>query len=327
MHPADRPADPPRAEVMADASTPRASSIVTPTARVPAGLPSADGNFDYATAFSRNLGWVTADEQQRLRRSRIAIAGLGGVGGSHLLTLVRLGIGAFNLADPDRFELANFNRQAGANMNSVGAQKVTTLATLAREINPELDLRLFEDGVSASGVDFFLDGVDVYVDGLDFFAFEARSAVFAACRERRIPAITVAPLGMGAALLNFMPDGMSFEEYFRWTGCRDEEKAVRFLVGLAPALLQRAYLVDRERVDLGSQRGPSTAMACELCAGIAATEALKVLLGRGTLIAAPRGVQFDAFRNRMVRTWRPWGNRNPLQRLTIAAAKRQLGIA
>ena len=55
--------------------------------------------FRYEDAFSRNLGWVTAGEQQILRGKRAAIAGLGGVGGSHLLTLTRLGIGAFNIAD------------------------------------------------------------------------------------------------------------------------------------------------------------------------------------------------------------------------------------
>jgi len=74
--------------------------------------------FDYKVAFSRNIGWVTEAEQSRLRSKRIAIAGMGGVGGGHLLTLTRLGVGAFNIADFDAFELANFNRQAGA-MNRI----------------------------------------------------------------------------------------------------------------------------------------------------------------------------------------------------------------
>ena len=60
--------------------------------------------FDYHAAFSRNIGWVTETEQALLRTRRIAIAGLGGVGGSHLLTLTRLGIGRFNIADLDTFD-------------------------------------------------------------------------------------------------------------------------------------------------------------------------------------------------------------------------------
>lgn len=74
----------------------------------------AAAEFDYDLAFGRNIGWVTRDEQQALRAKRIAIAGLGGVGGSHLLTLTRLGVGAFHLADFDAFDVPNFNRQAGA---------------------------------------------------------------------------------------------------------------------------------------------------------------------------------------------------------------------
>ncbi len=285
---------------------------------------AASSTFSYDRAFARNVGWVTADEQRRLSRGRVAIAGLGGVGGSHLLTLTRLGIGAFHIADFDTFELANFNRQAGAVVSTLGRAKAEVLERMARDINPELDLRVFAKGVTDDSVGSFLEGVDVYVDGLDFFAFRARGAVFAACAARGIPAITVAPLGMGAALLNFMPGGMSFEEYFRWQGCSEQEMAIRFLIGLSPALLQRGYLADPSTVDFASGKGPSTPMACELCAGIAATEALKILLDRGRVIAAPRGVHFDAYRNKLVRTWRPFGNRNPVQRLAIALARRQL---
>jgi hypothetical protein len=89
-------------------------------------------------------------------------------------------------------------------------------------------------------------------------------------------------------------------------------------------MLQRGYLVDRARVNLAAHRGPSTVMACQLCAGVAATEGLKILLGRGDVLAAPWAMQFDAYRGKMVRTWRPGGNANPLQRLALALARRQL---
>lgn len=280
--------------------------------------------FSYDQAFARNLGWVTPAEQARLRGKRVAIAGLGGVGGLHLLTLARLGIGRFHLADFDRFELANFNRQSGASLSTLGALKVEVLAAMARDINPQTELELFAQGVSGENMDAFLEGVDVYVDGLDFFAFDARERTFAACHAKSIPATTVAPLGMGAALLNFMPGGMSFEEYFRLRGVDENEKIVRFLVGLSPAMLQRRYLADRSYIDLRAHRGPSTAMACQLCAGIAATEVLKMLLGRGRIHAAPMAVQFDAYRSRLAHTWRPGGNRNPLQRIALALARRQL---
>ena len=259
-----------------------------------------------------------------LRKKRVAIAGMGGVGGIHLLTLARLGIGAFSISDLDVFELVNFNRQAGAMMSTLEKPKAETLARMAKDINPELDIRVYPQGISRENVDRFLADADLYVDGMDFFAFEAREAIFSACHRLKIPATTAGPLGMSAALLNFLPGKMSFEEYFCWEGQTEEEKSVRFLLGLSPARLQFSYLADPTAVNLAERRGPSTGMACQLCAGMAATEALKILLGRGKVLSAPWGMQFDAYRNRLVKTWRPGGNRNPVQRLALMIARKKL---
>jgi molybdopterin/thiamine biosynthesis adenylyltransferase len=277
----------------------------------------SDMHFEYYSAFSRNIGWISHQEQDILKSKRIAIAGLGGVGGNHLLTLTRLGVGAFHIADFDVFELANFNRQAGATINHLNKAKVDVLAEMALDINPELDIKRYPKGVNQDNVSEFFTGVDVYVDGLDFFAFTARKAVFAACYKLGIPAITAAPLGMGAALISFMPGGMSFEDYFHWEDCSETEQALRFLIGLAPAGLHGRYLVDPSTIDLVGRKGPSTAIGCDLCAGVAATEALKILLQRGRVYSAPYAQQFDAFTNRMRRTWLPGGNRNPLQRFKL----------
>lgn len=282
-------------------------------------------NFEYATAFTRTVGWVTAAELQRLRTTRIAIAGLGGVGGSHLLTLARLGVGRFHISDFDRFELHNMNRQAGAAMSSLHRPKLDVLAERARDINPELEIETFPQGISDDTIDTFLQGVDIYIDGLDFFAFAARRLAFSRAATLGIPALTVAPLGMGAALLNFHPQGMSFDTYFDLReGLETEELAIRFMVGLAPARLHMGYLVEPSAVDLSAQRGPSTPMACELCAGIMGTEVLKIALGRGPVSWVPHGLHFDAYRWRLAKTWRPWGNRNPLQSLMLAIARRRL---
>ena len=279
-------------------------------------------HFDYKTAFSRNIGWVTEEEQLLLNDKRIAIAGMGGVGGGHLLTLTRLGIGAFNIADFDTFETANFNRQAGATVSSLGKPKVGVLADMACDINPDLAIRQFPAGVNEENLDDFLQDVDLYVDGLDFFALSARRAVFAACHRLGIPAVTAAPLGMGAAVLIFLPGKMSFEQYFCLDECDEGEMLIRFLIGLSPAMLQRGYLIDPSQVNFLQHKGPSTIMACQLCCGLAAAEVLKILLGRGKLVVAPWGYHFDAYRNKFVKTWRPGGNHNPLQRIGLWMARR-----
>jgi hypothetical protein len=122
---------------------------------------------------------------------------------------------------------------------------------------------------------------------------------------------------------------MSFDDYFRLDEGDPNDvtaRALRLLAGLSPAMLQRTYLVDASRVRLGERAGPSLGAACQLCAGLAGVEALKILLRRGRVLAAPHALQFDAYRQRLVHTYRPWGNRNPLQRLMMAAVKLQLRI-
>lgn len=291
---------------------------------MPHPLPSA---FGYDEAFSRNLGWVTPAEQARLRETRVAIAGLGGVGGVYLLTLARLGIGRFSVAEFDHYALANFNRQVGATVAALERPKLDVMLEMARDINPSLDVQVFDQGLNEQNLDAFLGDAQVYLDGLDFFALEIRRQTFARCHAKAIPAVTVAPLGLGAALLNFVPGRMSFEDYFGLDGHGEDEQALRFLVGLSPAMLQMGYLVAPEYVNFRERRGPSTVIGPQLCSGIAAAQVFKLVLQRGPVLAAPWGLHFDAYRNRMRRTWRPGGHRHPLQRLLRAIARRKVGAA
>lgn len=285
---------------------------------------NSQDRFDYEAAFSRNIGWVTREEQGALRTKKVAIAGMGGVGGVHLLTLVRMGIGNFHIADFDTFDIANFNRQIGASVSTVGHPKSSVLAAMARDINPEVQITIYPDGVNSDNLTNFFEGVDLYVDGLDFFAFDARAETFATCARLSIPAITAAPLGLGAALLNFLPGEMTFEEYFQWGDLPEQDKAIRFLLGLAPRALHFPYLVDPTAVSLPERRGPSSIIGCQLCAGVAAAEALKILLRRGKILSAPHGFHFDGYRNKLVHTWRPGGNSNILQKLALNIAKKRL---
>jgi nitroreductase len=81
-------------------------------------------------------------------------------------------------------------------------------------------------------------------------------------------------------------------------------------------------MMDLSRFDLKGGRGPSTGLACELCAGVAAAEVLKIVLKHGSVRAAPWYHHFDAYRSRWKRGWLPLGNRNPLQQLKLAVARR-----
>ncbi len=280
--------------------------------------------FNYDEAVSRNVGWVTQEEQQQLRGKKAALAGMGGVGGAHLLTLARLGIGGFHIADHDRFELANFNRQVGAMMSTLGAAKIEVLANMALDINPELHLQKFGDGLTEDNLDAFLDGADICIDGLDFYVLDIRRKLFARCAELAIPAITAAPFGMGVGYLIFMPGKMTFEDYFGFSGLSPIDQQIHFAAGLVPAGLHKSYLVEPGRFDFAKHQAPSTFMGCEFCAAVAGVETLKILLQRGKTFAAPHYHQFDAYTGQWRRGWLPGGNRNPWQRLKIFFMQQQL---
>ena len=281
-------------------------------------------DFSYDAAFDRNIGWLTEWEQQALRAKRVAIAGMGGVGGVHMLTLARFGVGNFSTADFDRFDIANFNRQIGANVATIGRPKAEVLDEMARAINPEIRVRRFDQGIDDSNIDAFLDGVDVFIDGFDFFVLDIRRKVFARCAELGIPALCAAPLGMGVGFLAFLPGKMSFEQYFRMDGQLETEQYLRFLVGLVPRGLHRAYLVVPDRIDLAKKRGPSTGASCQLCASVASIAAVKLMLGRGGVPAVPVHQHFDPYVGRLVTTTLRWGNAGPLQRLKLALGRRSI---
>ena len=110
---------------------------------------------------------------------------MGGVGGVHLATLARLGVGRFTIADPDTYQTVNFNRQYGAMLRNLGRGKAESMAEEALQINPDINFRVFHGPITPDNIGEFLDGASVVLDGVDFFAFDARRLLFREARRRR----------------------------------------------------------------------------------------------------------------------------------------------
>jgi molybdopterin/thiamine biosynthesis adenylyltransferase len=98
--------------------------------------------FNYAEFTTRNLGFVTAEEQARLHDGSVFIPGVGGMGGAALMLLVRAGVGRFTIADIDTFEVSNLNRQVFATLDTVGHAKADAAAEAALKINPSVKLEV-----------------------------------------------------------------------------------------------------------------------------------------------------------------------------------------
>lgn len=270
---------------------------------------------DLQEEFLRNLGLIGEKEQRKLFATRVAVAGAGGVGGVHILTLARLGIGNFTIADPDTFEAVNVNRQFGAARSTFGRNKAEVLAEMVRDINPGTDVKVFTEGVNGVNIDTFLDGADFFIDGIDFFEIAIRRLLFRKSREKGLYALTAAPLGFGATLQVFSPNGMSFDEYFGITdGMEELEKIAAFAVGLAPHPYHLKYL-DLSKVSLSRKTGPAVSPACTLAASLVATEVVKILTGKGDVRPVPCYTQIDLLRGKL-KQGRVWmGGKNPIQRL------------
>jgi molybdopterin/thiamine biosynthesis adenylyltransferase len=123
--------------------------------------------FDYRDFTTRNIGFVTEEEQEILRRAKVFVAGVGGMGGAAVACLVRAGVGHVEIADMDTFEVSNMNRQMFATLDTVGVEKTeATRAGIAR-INPECEVTVHDGRTWTNDLDTILPRVDVAINGCD----------------------------------------------------------------------------------------------------------------------------------------------------------------
>ena len=119
-------------------------------------------------SISRTALLLGDDAIERISRARVAIFGVGGVGGYALEALVRSGIGAVHLIDPDTVSTSNINRQIIATTETVGMKKTEAAKARALSINPELDVRTSDVFYSAEcSADFDLSEYDYVIDAID----------------------------------------------------------------------------------------------------------------------------------------------------------------
>ena len=120
------------------------------------------------TQFSRTELLLGKDGMDKLAKSRVAVFGVGGVGGYVCEALVRSGVGAFDLIDDDKVCLTNLNRQIIATRKTVGKYKVDVMKERMLEINPDVDVRVHKCFFLPENADeFSFDEYDYIVDAVD----------------------------------------------------------------------------------------------------------------------------------------------------------------
>ena len=141
--------------------------------------------------------------QEKLRRSKVAVVGLGGLGTISTLYLALAGVRHLRLIDQDTVELQNLHRQILYGLDDLRYPKVEAAAERISHVNPEVEVEAVSENVNQKNVDSLVDGVDCVVDGLDNMG--TRYLVNRACTQKRIPYVFGAAIGLEGNLSVFSP--------------------------------------------------------------------------------------------------------------------------
>lgn len=141
------------------------------------------------TQFSRTQLLLGEAAMDKLKNARVAVFGIGGVGGYVCEALVRSGVGAFDLIDSDTVSITNINRQIIATDKTVGQYKTEVMQNRMKEINPDVEVRLHNCFfLPENGDEFPFSEYDYVVDAVDTVA--AKIELVMKCKQKNVPIIS-----------------------------------------------------------------------------------------------------------------------------------------
>ncbi len=166
----------------------------------------------YEARTDRNIGWITREEQELVRRSVVGVAGCGGMGGRLAEVLLRLGIGELRIADGEVFDVSNVNRQLAATQATIGQSKAQETARTLRAISTDTMLVVYPDGIQESTVEHFVCGCDVVCDEIEFWCVGSRILLHRVAREHGMPVFVCNTVGFGSHIFLFTKESVTMEE-------------------------------------------------------------------------------------------------------------------
>ncbi|OCG14916.1 hypothetical protein A9G24_06115 [Gilliamella sp. App6-5] len=182
----------------------------------------------YRKRINRTIPFLGVDEaaqesaQQKLSQMTIGIAGAGGIGGAMAVRLARFGVKKIKIADPDTFDYSNINRQLGACLENIGQNKARVVGEMAYKLAEDVDIEIYENGITEDSAEDFVQGCDLILDQVDFSLLKEKFALHRAFRKesrcRTILACSV--IGWTAHLYKFLKTSMPIE---KWYSFKNEE--------------------------------------------------------------------------------------------------------
>ena len=205
--------------------------------------------------YQRNLGVISPLEQVKLLQSKVAIIGAGGLGGTILELLTRIGIGKLIIADKDIIVDSNLNRQILSNETNLGQSKTDAAVKRVKEINSSVEIVGHSVFINSDNIKKIIKRAEVVVDALD--NLPSRFVLQKACQNLKIPLVHGAIAGFNGQLTTIFP----------------EDKGLELIYGSNTDLPEHG-----SEVELGA---PTVTPA--LIASLEAQEVIKILLKRGKL--------------------------------------------
>lgn len=159
---------------------------------------------DTKDLFIRNKGYVSDELQGKIRNTRILIAGCG-IGSTIAEASVRIGFEHVILADGDKVDIHNLNRQAYSYAD-VDNYKVFALAKRLSNINPNLSVKEFNGWINDDNVEELVNGSDLIFDTIDFLDLATITALHDQANKQKKPIVSAVSAGWGAAAIYFPPN-------------------------------------------------------------------------------------------------------------------------
>ena len=178
------------------------------------------------------IGEIGREGQEKLKRSRVVIAGTGGLGSPIAIYLVAAGIGMIRIIDHDQVVLSNLNRQILHWEEDIGEKKVDSARTKLRKLNSAVEIEAIPETITESNVSTLMDGCEVIVDAMD--NLPTRYILNQCAIEKNIPFFHGAVTGFEGRAMTILP-GRTACLRCMYRGPVPQEKFP--VVGVAPAVI------------------------------------------------------------------------------------------
>lgn len=141
---------------------------------------------------------------EKLRKAKVCVVGVGGIGNPVVTQLTAMGIGKLKIVDRDIIEISNLHRQHLYTENDLGKVKVEAAKERLEKINSSVEIEALPNSVTKYTAESIISGYDIVVDALD--SIDARYALNDACIKLNIPLIYAGALGMLGSVCTIIPN-------------------------------------------------------------------------------------------------------------------------